>query len=127
MELNLEKYKGLLVVGDVHSVFSDFATSYSYARKNNLYYLQLGDILDYGPKPLETMLLAKEILDAGEMDMTAMKKIQELYFEGNMNAAPALSGQSVGIIDSIKSAEDIINDTIKEFNETCSKLGGLKL
>lgn len=65
MELNLEKYKGLLVVGDVHSVFSDFATSYSYARKNNLYYLQLGDILDYGPKPLETMLLAKEILDSG--------------------------------------------------------------
>ena len=59
--------------------------------------------------------------------MTAMKKIQELYFEGNMNAAPALSGQSVGIIDSIKSAEDIINDTIKEFNETCSMLGGLKL
>ena len=38
----------------------------------------------------------------------------------------ALSGQSVGIIDSIKSAEDIINDTIKEFNETCSKLGGIK-
>ena len=63
MELNLENYKGLLVVGDVHSVFSDFATSYSYARKNNLYYLQLGDILDYGPKPLETMLLAKEILE----------------------------------------------------------------
>ena len=65
MELNLEGYKGLLVVGDVHSVFSDFATSYSFARKNNLYYLQLGDILDYGPKPLETMLLAKEILDSG--------------------------------------------------------------
>jgi enoyl-[acyl-carrier protein] reductase II len=44
-----------------------------------------------------------------------------------MNAAPALSGQSVGLIDAIKSAEEIIKDTIKEFNETCSKLGGLKL
>ena len=65
MELNLEGYKGLLVVGDVHSVFSDFATSYSYARRNNLYYLQLGDILDYGPKPLETILLAKEVIDSG--------------------------------------------------------------
>ena len=65
MELNLEKYKGLLVVGDVHSVFSAFATSYSYARKNNLFYLQLGDILDYGPKPLESLLLAKEIQDSG--------------------------------------------------------------
>ena len=65
MELPLEDYKGLLVVGDVHSVFSDFATSYSYARKNNLYYLQLGDVIDYGPKPLESLLLAKEILDSG--------------------------------------------------------------
>ena len=26
-----------------------------------------------------------------------------------------------------KSAEEIIQDTIKEFNETCSKLGALKL
>ena len=87
-------------------------------------------ILNKNSKPVIRALrtdFTKEILDAGEMDMTAMRKIQELYFEGNMNAAPALSGQSVGIIDSIKSAEDIINDTIKEFNETCSKLGGLKL
>ena len=87
-------------------------------------------ILNKNSKPVIRALrtdFTKEILDAGEMDMTAMRKIQELYFEGNMNAAPALSGQSVGIIDSIKSAEDIINDTIKEFNETCSKLGGFKL
>ena len=87
-------------------------------------------ILNKNSKPVIRALrtdFTKEILDAGEMDMTAMKKIQELYFEGNMNAAPALSGQSVGIIDSIKSAEDIINDSIKEFNETCSMLGGLKL
>ena len=87
-------------------------------------------ILNKNSKPVIRALrtdFTKEILDAGEMDMTAMRKIQELYFEGNMNAAPALSGQSVGIIDSIKSVEDIINETIKEFNETCSKLGGLKL
>jgi enoyl-[acyl-carrier protein] reductase II len=61
------------------------------------------------------------------MNMTAMRGIQDLYFGGDMNAAPALSGQSVGLIDGIKSAEEIIKDTIKEFNETCSKLGGLKL
>ena len=59
--------------------------------------------------------------------MTAMGKIQDLYFGGNMNAAPALSGQSVGLIDGVKSAEEIIQDTIKEFNETCSKLGNLAL
>ena len=48
-------------------------------------------ILNKNSKPVIRALrtdFTKEILDAGEMDMTAMKKIQELYFEGNMNAAP---------------------------------------
>ena len=58
--------------------------------------------------------------------MIAMKKIQELYFEGNMNAAPN-PFSAIFYLIRYKSAEDIINDTIKEFNETRSKLGGLKL
>ena len=87
-------------------------------------------ILNKSSKPVIRALrtdFTKEILDAGEMDMTAMRGIQDLYFGGDMNAAPALSGQSVGLIEGVKSAEEIIKDTIKEFNETCSKLGGLKL
>jgi len=87
-------------------------------------------ILNKSSKPVIRALrtdFTKEILDAGEMNMTAMRGIQDLYFGGDMNAAPALSGQSVGLIDGIKSAEEIIKDTIKEFNETCSKLAGLKL
>ena len=71
--------------------------------------------------------LTEETESSREMDMSAMGKIQDLYFGGDMNAAPALSGQSVGLIDGVKSAEEIIQDTIKEFNETCSKLGSLKL
>ena len=87
-------------------------------------------ILNKTSKPVIRALrtdFTKEILEAGEMDMSAMGKIQDLYFGGDMNAAPALSGQSVGLIDGIKSAEEIIRDTIKEFNEACSKLGALKL
>ena len=59
-------------------------------------------ILNKTSKPVIRALrtdFTKEILDAGEMDMTAMGKIQDLYFGGDMNAAPALSGQSVGLID----------------------------
>ena len=87
-------------------------------------------ILNKSSKPVIRALrtdFTKEILDAGEMDMAAMRGIQDLYFGGDMNAAPALSGQSVGLIEGVKSAEEIIKDTIKEFNEICSKLGGLKL
>ena len=87
-------------------------------------------ILNKTSKPVIRALrtdFTKAILEAGEMDMSAMGKIQDLYFGGDMNAAPALSGQSVGLIDGVKSAEEIIQDTIKEFNEACSKLGDLRL
>ena len=87
-------------------------------------------ILNKTSKPVIRALrtdFTKKILEAGEMDMSAMGKIQDLYFGGDMNAAPALSGQSVGLIDGVKSAEEIIQDTIKEFNDACSKLGELRL
>jgi enoyl-[acyl-carrier protein] reductase II len=34
-----------------------------------------------------------------------------------MNAAPALAGQSIGLIDEIKSVETIISETISQFND----------
>ena len=64
----------------------------------------------------------KKIHDAGVMEMTDMIKIQDLYFGGDMNAAPALTGQSVGLIDEIKPVSQIIEETISEFNETCKKM-----
>ena len=64
----------------------------------------------------------KPIYEAGFMEMSAMAKIQDLYFGGNMNAAPALAGQSVGLIDKIESVDKIIKKTIHEFNEVCNKM-----
>jgi enoyl-[acyl-carrier protein] reductase II len=49
-------------------------------------------------------------------------KIKDLYFGGDMNAAPALSGQSVGLIDKVKSVDEIISTTISEYNEVCKRL-----
>jgi enoyl-[acyl-carrier protein] reductase II len=40
-----------------------------------------------------------------------------------MNAAPALAGQSMGLIDEVKGVEEIINETISQFNEVCKKMG----
>jgi enoyl-[acyl-carrier protein] reductase II len=48
--------------------------------------------------------------------------IKNLYFDGDMNAAPALSGQSVGLISEIKPVKEIIEDTINEYNRVCSNL-----
>ena len=70
--------------------------------------------------------LTNRIDEKGIMDMKDFMRIQELYFDGNMEAAPALSGQSVGLIDKIKPVKQIINETINEFNLVCKKLGNTK-
>ena len=86
-------------------------------------------ILNKKSKPVIRALktdLTKGIDEKGEMDMTALINIQDLYFGGDMEAAPALSGQSTGLIDEIKSVKQIINETIEEFNHTCKRLGNFK-
>ncbi len=41
--------------------------------------------------------------------------VQELYFGGDMEAAIPLSGQVVGRIDEVKSAGDIVQETVAGF------------
>ena len=42
-----------------------------------------------------------------------------------MEAAPALSGQSSGLINEIMTVKEIIDETIKEFNIICKKMGDI--
>ena len=86
-------------------------------------------ILNKKSKPVIRALksdLTKDIDEKGEMDMTALMNIKDLYFGGDMEAAPALSGQSSGLIDQVKPVKQIIDETIDEFNQTCKKLGSFK-
>ena len=86
-------------------------------------------ILNKKSKPVVRALktdLAKKIDEEGVMDMSALMNIKSLYFDGDMNAAPALSGQSVGLIKEIKPVQDIIESTIVEYNEVCTRLSNSK-
>ena len=58
--------------------------------------------------------------------MTALINIKDLYFGGDMEAAPALSGQSSGLINEIKPVKQIINEIIKDFNSICDSMKELK-
>jgi enoyl-[acyl-carrier protein] reductase II len=42
-----------------------------------------------------------------------------------MEAAPALAGQSAGLIDEVKSAQQIIEQTVAQFFAIAGRLGGL--
>lgn len=86
-------------------------------------------ILNKSSKPVIRALksnLTMDIDQKGEMDMTAMMNIKNLYFDGDMEAAPALSGQSIGLIDEIKPVKQIIDEIIDEFNNVCKKMGNIE-
>ena len=83
-------------------------------------------MLNKSSKPVIRALkseLTNSIDKKGMMEMTDFMKIQELYFDGNMEAAPALSGQSVGLINEIKTVKQIIEEIINDFNKVCKKMG----
>ena len=87
-------------------------------------------ILNKKSKPVIRALktnLTKDIDEKGEMDITALMNIKDLYFGGDMEAAPALSGQSTGLISEIKPVKQIITEIIDDFNTTCKSMGELKL
>ena len=86
-------------------------------------------ILNKKSKPVVRALktdLTNKIDEEGVMDMSALMNIKSLYFDGDMNAAPALSGQSVGLIKEVKPVQDIIESTIGEYNEVCKRLSNRK-
>lgn len=64
------------------------------------------------------MLEPQGAIDMGEN----MARLQDLYFGGEMEAAIPLSGQVVGRIDAIKSAEEIVDGTMREFHEVMQGL-----
>jgi enoyl-[acyl-carrier protein] reductase II len=49
--------------------------------------------------------------------MEHMANLQELYFGGDMEAAIPLSGQVAGRIDAVKSAKQVVTETMAEFRE----------
>ena len=67
----------------------------------------------------------KAIYDEGLMPPDALKGILGVYFGGDMEAAPALAGQSIGLIDEVKTAQQIIDETVAQFHDITGRLGAL--
>ncbi len=66
-----------------------------------------------------------EIHEAGLMPPETFKRLLELYFGGDMEAAVGLAGQTAGLIDEIKTAREIIEETVAEFHAIGSRLGAM--
>ncbi len=67
----------------------------------------------------------QSIHEAGQMAPDAFAGIQDVYFGGNMNAAPALAGQSAGLVHEVLTAGQIIDQTVAEFHRISARMGQL--
>ena len=65
----------------------------------------------------------QKIHEAGLMGPDSFNGIQGVYFGGDMNAAPALAGESAGLIHSVDSVERIIADTVAQFRTIAARMG----
>ena len=65
------------------------------------------------------------IHEQGLMPADTFSKLQSLYFGGDMEAAPALAGQTAGLIHAVKPVQQIIDDTVSEFFAITRRLGAL--
>jgi enoyl-[acyl-carrier protein] reductase II len=63
--------------------------------------------------------------EQGLMPPDAFARIRDLYFGGDMNAAPALAGQSAALIHEVKSAQQIVDETVAQFHAIAARMGAL--
>ena len=50
-----KKFSGILVIGDVHGQLDSFMSAVEYSKKNDLFFISLGDLVDRGPRPFEVV------------------------------------------------------------------------
>jgi enoyl-[acyl-carrier protein] reductase II len=65
------------------------------------------------------------IHEAGLMGPESFSGIEKVYFGGDMNAAPALAGQSAGLIHQVSSVQDIISQTVAQFQAISGRMGAM--
>jgi len=63
--------------------------------------------------------------EAGLLPPDAFKGIAGVYFGGDLSAAPALAGQSAGLIHQVQTAQQIIEQTVAEFHAITRRLGAM--
>lgn len=64
------KYKGIIALSDIHGEFQRLIDAVEYADRNDLFIVFIGDLIDGGKQPRETLLLVRELLENSEAVLT---------------------------------------------------------
>lgn len=65
-----DKFKGMLVFGDIHADYDSFVRAHDYALTNDLFFMSLGDLVDRGAKPFETVSHMARLMKDGSAGFT---------------------------------------------------------
>ena len=68
---------------------------------------------------------SQQMYAEGNMPMTTLATVKDLYFGGDMEASVGLAGQSAGLIHEVKSVANIIEETVNEFHTICERMGNI--
>jgi len=58
-------FKGILVVGDIHSDYESLMRAHNVAETHNYFFMPIGDLVDRGPFPFETVLHMSAFMKTG--------------------------------------------------------------
>ncbi|MFA5491049.1 MAG: AAA family ATPase, partial [Candidimonas sp.] len=61
-----DNFNGIAIIGDIHSEYDRFVLAVDEAIAENLFIISLGDIIDYGSKPVETFRLINNLINRGQ-------------------------------------------------------------
>lgn len=106
-------FNGYLVLGDIHGMLSPFVNAIKFAKNNNLFIVQLGDVVDYGLHSKEVIHLARQLIEENKAEFILGNHERKLhrYFVQKKNGdvrvkiKPALRAS----IDSFNTEESISN------------------
>jgi enoyl-[acyl-carrier protein] reductase II len=65
----------------------------------------------------------RPMAESGVMPADAFREIRQVYFEGRMNAAPALAGQTAGLVHEVEPVERIVVEAIAQFRAIAARMG----
>lgn len=111
-------FNGVTVIGDVHGTVESMKTSVNWARARRHFIVFLGDIIDYGPKPLECTDIAYDVVMRGEGTLILgnhERKIERYFYQ------KAQGEVRVRISEGNKITLDALKNTNKSYRENWIK------
>lgn len=108
-------FKGMLVFGDIHADYESLMKAHKFAVDNNLFFMSLGDLVDRGPFPFETISHMAKFISEGKAGFTSGNHDARFY--------KFAQGEEVSLsIDARRTLADVGPEREKEFLRLYEKI-----